>query len=81
MQFSDLTPANVRELLEIYHERFGIEPHDMQNFFELFKNKRYCIRIFLKDAKEVKSFNIDKTGFGAIAAWLTLDDVEKTKKC
>ncbi len=36
------------------------------------KGKRYCILMWLKDAQEVEPFNIDKTGFGSAAAWMSL---------
>jgi hypothetical protein len=35
--------------------------------------------IFLSNPKEVKSFEIDKSGFGSRAAWLTVDNLNKVK--
>ena len=39
-----------------------------------------CIFIFLDRVQKIKPFEIDKTGFGAMAAWLIVDDLEKIKK-
>ncbi len=40
------------------------------------KVPKYCILIFLKDARYLKKpFQINKTGFGAAAAWLSVKNV------
>jgi len=36
--------------------------------------------VFLEKVKKIKPFQIDKAGFGAMAAWLTVGDLEKIKK-
>jgi hypothetical protein len=43
-------------------------------------DKRLCILIFLKDVEQVKHFSIDKTGYGNMAAWITLDNINKIKR-
>lgn len=41
---------------------------------------RYCILLRLKNPKRVsRPFDIDKRGFGAPAAWLTVDRISKIK--
>ena len=45
----------------------------------MFKNKKYCLIIFLKHVKEITPFGINKTGYGAMAAWLTMDDIDQIK--
>lgn len=42
--------------------------------------KKYCVLVFLKDAKPVVPFDIDKTGFGNANAWLTVNTVDSIKK-
>lgn len=42
--------------------------------------KKYIILIFLKDAKGIVPFDIDKNGFGNAAAWLCASDVNRIKK-
>lgn len=77
LQFPDLTPERVKSILDQYGREDGIQKGESQKFFELFKNKKYCLLIFLKDAQSVKSFNVNKSGFGAMAAWITVDKVSK----
>jgi len=80
MQFVDLTPKKVKEILDKHGKDDGIEKEKIPEFFERFKDKKYCILIFLKNPQEIKPFEIDKTGFGAMSAWITIDDISKIKK-
>ena len=80
MQFADLTPKRVRGILSEYGKDDGIEKEKIPEFFERFKGKKYCILIFLKNPQEIRPFEIDKTGFGAMSAWITVDDISRIKK-
>lgn len=80
VQFSDLTPGKVKKILEEYGELDGIEKGKVQSFFEIFKDKKYCILIFLKNASEIKPFEIDKSGFGSMSSWITINNIEKIRK-
>ena len=79
LQFADLTPRKVKEILVEFGEAIGIEKEKIPEFFELFKNEIYCLLIFLKNPVEIKPFEIDKTGFGAMSAWISVDDISKIK--
>ncbi len=80
MQFMDLTSKRVKEILNEYGRDDGIEKEKIPEFFERFKDKKYCILIFLKNPIKIKPFDIDKTGFGAMSAWITVDRVDKIKR-
>lgn len=80
MQFDNLTPKRVKEILDRYGSDDGIEKKEIPEFFERFKNKKYCILIFLKNPQEVKPFGIDKTGFGVMSAWIMVDNIARIKK-
>jgi len=80
ISFSDLIPSKVKQILNKYGKEDGIKKNEIKYFFELFKNKRYCLLIFLKNPKKIKPFEIDKTGFGAMSAWITIDNINKIKK-
>ena len=80
VQFADLTPKRVKEILDKYGHDDGLEKEKASEFFERFKNKKYCMLIFLKNPQKIKPFEIDKTGFGAMSAWITLDDISKIKR-
>ena len=73
IQFADLTPKKVREILDEYGGDIGLERSEIPEFFKRFKNKKYCVLVFLKNPKEVKPFDIDKKGFGAMSAWITAE--------
>ena len=80
LQFSELNPEKVGELLYKYGNDDGIDKNDIPEFFERFKNKKYCLLIFLKNPKKIDPFEIDKTGFGAMAAWISVDNISKIKR-
>ncbi|OGZ21427.1 MAG: hypothetical protein A3D46_00905, partial [Candidatus Nealsonbacteria bacterium RIFCSPHIGHO2_02_FULL_43_13] len=80
IQFADLIPDKVKEILDEYSRDDGIEKEQISEFFERFKNKKYCILIFLKNPQEIKPFEIDKTGFGIMSAWISIDNISKVKK-
>lgn len=80
-QFSDLTPNRVKEILDEYGEDDGIEKGKIPEFFERFKDKKYCMLIFLKNPHKIKPFEINKKGFGMMSAWITVGNISKIKKC
>lgn len=70
LAFDKLTPEKIKTILEKYGQADGIKNSDLPYYFNLFKNKHYCLLIFLKNVEKVEPFEVDKTGFGAMAAWL-----------
>lgn len=76
LQFSDLTPVKVGEILRQYGREIGIDGQDVQSHFEEFKDKKYCLLIFLRNPTEVSPFQIDKRGFGAMSAWISVGDIK-----
>ena len=77
ISFSELTPVKVRQILEKYGKMDGIEKKKIQQFFKLFRDKKYCLLIFLKNPREIMPFEINKKGFGMMSAWVTLEDINK----
>jgi ASC-1-like (ASCH) protein len=80
ISFSNLTPGKVKQILSRYGSDDGIEKDKIKEFFELFKDKRYCLLIFLKSPKKIEPFEIDKRGFGTMSAWITVGDIDRVKK-
>jgi len=80
MQFADLTHGRVKEILDKYGDEDGLEKEKIPEFFERFKDKKYCMLIFLRNPQEIEPFEINKTGFGAMSAWITVDNIFKIKK-
>jgi len=80
LQFSDLTPKLVEQLLYKYGPRDGLGIDDLAKYFSMFKDKKYCIFVFLKNPQKVKPFDIDKTGYGAMSAWISVKNINMIKK-
>lgn len=80
IRFTGLTPKKVKSILNKYGRKDGIEKRQIPVFFKRFKDKKYGILIFLKNPAKVKSFDINKKGFGAMSAWITVANVDKIKK-
>jgi len=79
IQFSDLTPEKVKKILYQYGQADGLGIDKIPEFFEMFKDKRYCMLIFLKNPQKIKPFEIYKSVFGAMSAWISIDDVNRIK--
>ena len=79
LQFSDLTPKKVKEILDVYGKDDGIEENEVKKFFDIFKNKKYCILVFLKNPQETEPFEVNKRGFGSMSAWISLENINQIK--
>ncbi len=78
LQFDNLTHKQIREVLSKFGKELGIE--DDEEFFQIVKDKKYCILIFLDDVEQIKPFSIDKTGFGMMSAWICSDNIDLIKQ-
>ncbi len=79
IQFDNLDPVKIRKILDKYGGNDGIEADKIDYFYSMFKDKKYCLLIFLKNIIEIEPFNINKKGFGIMSSWITLDDINKIK--
>jgi len=79
LQFADLTPTKIAGILKEYGTADGIFNEDLPKYYEQFKNKNFCMLIFLKEVKKVKPFNINKKGYGLQSAWLITKYLKKLK--
>lgn len=78
LQISDLNPLKAKEILVEYASRAGID--DMGKYYEIFKDKKYCLLIFLKNPKRVRPFNVSKKGFGLMSAWISVENIDAIKE-
>jgi len=76
MQFDDLTPKRVQAILDQFGRAIGLDPIEIEPFYKIVRDKRFCVLIFIKQAHEVDPFDIDKSGFGAQAAWITAPSIK-----
>jgi ASC-1-like (ASCH) protein len=58
IQLDSLDQEKVRKILDEYGSDDGIEREEISRFFEMFKDKLYCILIFLKIATNRDNFCI-----------------------
>jgi ASC-1-like (ASCH) protein len=79
IQFSSLDSGKVRDILDKYSDDDGIEKEKIPEFFEMFKDKKYCMLIFLRNPQKIEPFKVDKSGFGAMSSWITIDSIDKVK--
>lgn len=75
LQYAGLKPERVREILQEYGAKNGLGINEIDKYYEMFKEKNYCLLIFLKNPEKIEPFEIDKSGFGAMSAWITVDDI------
>ena len=80
LQFSSLTPEKVAEILKTYGEEDGIESENIPEYYERFKDKKYCLLIFLENPQRIEPFEINKKGFGMMSAWISLEDINQIRK-
>lgn len=79
-QISELDKEGIKNILEKYWECLGIEKKNIPKFYEQFKDKKYCILIHLKNPRKIEPFDIDKTGYVIMSAWIVVEDIKKIKK-
>ena len=75
LQFGDLDKDRVSGLLEEFSDGLGISEERFSSLKERLKEKKRCILVFLENPERIEPFNIDKTGFGLMSAWLCVDDI------
>lgn len=73
--FEDLNSEKIKKVIEEYGGGICISIA----YAEKLKDKNFCALIFLKDVEKIKPFNINKKGYGVMAAWITLNSVNKIK--
>jgi len=80
LQFSNLRPKRVKEILNEYGARDGLGIKEIDNYYERFKDKNYCLLVFIKNPEKIEPFEVDKKGFGAMCAWIVIEDINGIKK-
>jgi len=81
-QLENLNPNKVKDLLYRIAKDDGLGRNKkvLDGFYERFRDKKYVILIELKNPIEIDQFEINKSGFGAMTAWITVNDISKIKK-
>ena len=79
LQFDNLTAEKTKQILSEYGKADLGTSHIMPEIKEYVTGKNYCILVFFSNVVKIEPFDIDKTGFGAMSAWISLDNINKIK--
>lgn len=72
LQFEIRSIAECEWIVKRYGKEIGLMNKDVSTWKPL---PKYCILMRLENPKSVKSFEIDKTGFGNACAWLVVKSI------
>ena len=73
--FEHLDEQKVKDIISEYGKRICIN----DSYTAKVNGKRFCTLIFLRDAKRVRPFCIDKTGYGNMVAWITVENIDQIR--
>ncbi|MBS3056477.1 MAG: ASCH domain-containing protein [Candidatus Aenigmarchaeota archaeon] len=83
LQFDKLTSEKTKEIFDKYGKSdLGVGkltneiPREIKDYMT---NKNYCILVFFDSVEKVEPFEIDKSGFGSMAAWICAGDIRKIR--
>ena|SRR3989338_4319973 len=74
--FENLNLGKIEKILENYGKQIGIQ----KAYAKELAGKNFCTLIFINDVQKVEPFDIDKKGYGMMAAWITINDISSIKK-
>ena len=74
--FDKLDEDKIKEILKEYGERICVP----MSYSEELIGKNFCTLVFIDEVQSVEPFNINKEGYGLMAAWITLDNINSIRK-
>lgn len=80
LQFDNLSVDKINKILSEFGSRIGIADESLKSFANSVSQKKYCILVFLKNVEQIAPFEINKSGFGLMCAWICVGDVDMVKK-
>ncbi len=78
IQFKNIKPQRIRQIVDDYGEKICLS--DKEQSKQNFSQTKYCLLIFLRNVQQVLPFEIDKTGFGMMSAWLSVTNINQIRK-
>ena len=78
MQFY-LPQTDIPDLLDKYAKEICFNS-PMPELTQWCSQRKYCILLRLKTVELIEPFEINKKGFGLMAAWISVDKIEKIKQ-
>ena len=81
LQYENYSEEQLKNIIFKHGGKEGIcFINPLPEVYEWAKNKKYSILIFLKNAKKIEPFQIDKKGYGNACAWICVEDIDLLKK-
>ncbi len=74
--FDNLNKEKIREILNEYGERICVPI----TYAEKLIGKNFCTLVFINEVRSVEPFNIDKKGYGLMAAWIAVENINSIRK-
>jgi len=78
LQIEITSEKQKQEILAKYQGDLGVK-EIMPVIRGYVKGKKYCLLAFFGNAERIKPFEINKKGFGLMAAWITVGNINKIK--
>lgn len=79
LQFEIPNDTVRQEILAKYGNYLGLGNKISEEIMNYFKNKKYCLLVFFDSVQKIEPFDIDKTGFGAMSAWVSVENINEIK--
>lgn len=73
--YDDLNTEKIREIIKKYGRYICIDESYMENIID----KRYCTLVFIENIEKTAPFDIDKSGFGNMCAWISISDIDSIR--
>jgi len=80
LQFNNLTAEKTEQIMSEYGKADLGTSHIIPEIRDYVSDKNYCILIFFNNVEKIEPFDIDKTGFGAMSAWISVDSIDQLKR-
>lgn len=74
--FDKLDKDKIVEILKKYGDAICVPV----SYAERHAGKNFCTLMWLEDVQSIESFEVDKKGFGLMAAWITVEDIVSIRK-
>jgi len=74
--FEGLNLQKIEEILNRYGEEIGIAVSHAPTLV----GKNFCTLMFLDDVKRIEPFEVDKKGYGLMAAWISVKNIDEIRK-
>ncbi|HVX92955.1 MAG TPA: hypothetical protein VHA74_02460 [Candidatus Dojkabacteria bacterium] len=79
-QFDNLDEKKIADLFKRYGEEDLGTKEISEEIKKYVEGKKYSVIVWIKNPQLIEPFDIDKKGYGAMSAWLTVDNIEMIKK-